>query len=242
MKIDTLICSGGGPSGIAYSGIFKALLEKKIINQNLDGIQEIITTSIGILFSFCVMLKLNYRIAHDICMKFDIGSMLNFNDITIDDFLVDHGFFKTDGIKNIFQSLVKNILKKNDINLQELFDLTQIKLTVKVFNVTKQQVEYISYENFPDLSIITLAQMTTAIALFFKPVKYKDHLYVDGGMRGNLPIEVCESKNYLGIYIKGSTFPKNSVIIQLFPILEFIYSLMVCQDEIVHQIKNKKKN
>ena len=82
MKIDTLICSGGGPSGIAYSGIFKALLEKKIINQNLDGIQEIITTSIGILFSFCVMLKLNYRIAHDICMKFDIGSMLNFNDIT----------------------------------------------------------------------------------------------------------------------------------------------------------------
>ena len=241
MKIDTLICSGGGPSGIAYSGIFKALLEKKIINQNLDGIQEIITTSIGILFSFCVMLKLNYRIAHDICMKFDIGSMLNFNDITIDDFLVDHGFFKTDGIKNIFQSLVKNILKKNDINLQELFDLTQIKLTVKVFNVTKQQVEYISYENFPDLSIITLAQMTTAIALFFKPVKYKDHLYVDGGMRGNLPIEVCESKNYLGIYIKGSTFPKNSDIIQLFPILEFIYSLMVCQDEIVHQIKNKKK-
>ena len=241
MKIDTLICSGGGPSGVAYNGILKALLEKKIINQNLDGIKEIITTSIGILFSFCILLKMNYKIAENICLNYDFNSMLNFNDITIDDFLVDHGFFKTDGIKNIFQSLVKNILKKDDINLQELFNLIQIKLTVKVFNVTKQQVEYISYENFPDLSIITLAQMTTAIALFFKPVKYKDHLYVDGGMRGNLPIEACESKNYLGIYIKGGTFPKNSDIIQLFPILEFIYSLMVCQDEIVHQIKNKKK-
>ena len=240
MKIDTLICSGGGPSGVAYNGILKALLEKKIINQNLDGIQENITTSIGILFSFCILLKMNYKIAENICLNYDFNSMLNFNDITIDDFLVDHGFFKTDGIKNIFQSLVKNILKKNDINLQELFNLIQIKLTVKVFNVTKQQVEYISYENYPDLSIITLAQMTTAIALFFKPVKYKDHLYVDGGMRGNLPIEACESKNYLGIYIKGGTFPKNSDIIQLFPILEFIYSLMVCQDEIVHQIKDKK--
>ena len=42
MKIDTLVCSGGGPSGIAYSGIFKALIEKGVINQDLDGIKEII--------------------------------------------------------------------------------------------------------------------------------------------------------------------------------------------------------
>jgi predicted acylesterase/phospholipase RssA len=242
MKIDTLICSGGGPSGIAYNGIFRALVEKKIINQELEGIKEIITASIGILFSFCVMLKLNYRIAHDICMKFDIGSMLNFDEIAIDDFLVDHGFFKTDGIKNIFQSLVKNILKKEDINLQELYEFTKIKLTVKVFNVTRKQVEYISYQNYPDLSIITLAQMTTAIPLFFKPVKYNDNLYVDGGMRGHFPIEECKSKNYLGIFISGGSFPKNSEILKLFPILEFMYSLMINQDETVYQIKNKKHN
>ena len=188
------------------------------------------------------MLKLNYRIAHDICMKFDIGSMLNFNDITIDDFLVDHGFFKTDGIKNIFQSLVKNILKKNDINLQELFNLTQIKLTVKVFNVTRKQIEYISYQNYPDLSIITLAQMTTAIPFFFKPVEHKDNIYVDGGMRGHFPIEECKSENYLGIFIMGGSFPKNSEILKLFPILEFMYSLMINQDETVYQIKNNKND
>ena len=86
MKIDTLICSGGGPSGVAYNGILKALLEKKIINQNLDGIKEIITTSIGILFSFCILLKMNYKIAENICLNYDFNSMLNFNDITIDDF------------------------------------------------------------------------------------------------------------------------------------------------------------
>ena len=84
MKIDTLVCSGGGPSGIAYSGIFKALIEKGVINQELDGIEEIITTSIGILFSFCLLLKLNPTVANDICVKFDIGSMLNFDDITFD--------------------------------------------------------------------------------------------------------------------------------------------------------------
>jgi len=242
MKIDTLVCSGGGPSGIAYNGIFRALVEKKIINQELEGIKEIITASIGILFSFCVMLKLNYRVAYEICMKFDIGSMLNFDEITINDFLVDHGFFKTDGIKNIFQSLVKNILKKEDITLQELYEVTKIKLTVKVFNVTRKQVEYISYQNYPDISIITLAQMTTAIPLFFKPVKYNDNLYVDGGMRGHFPIEECKSENYLGFFIMGGSFPKNSEILKLFPILEFMYSLMINQDEIVYQIKNNNKD
>ena len=35
-KIDTLIISGGGPSGIAYNGIFKALVEKL----SLDFLQK----------------------------------------------------------------------------------------------------------------------------------------------------------------------------------------------------------
>ena len=35
-KIDTLILSGGGPSGIAYNGIFKALFEKGILKRDLS--------------------------------------------------------------------------------------------------------------------------------------------------------------------------------------------------------------
>ena len=242
MKIDTLICSGGGPSGVAYNGIIKALVEKGILNQNLDGIKEIITTSIGILFSFCILLKMDYRVANDICLGFDFNSMLDFETITIDDLLVDHGFFETDGLKNIFQSIIKNKLKREDINLQELYDLTQIQLTVKVFNVTKKQVEYLSYLNYPELSVITLAQMTTAIPLFFKPVQYDGQIYVDGGLRGHFPIEVCKSENYLGIFIAGGSFPKDSQMIQLFPLLEFLYSLMINQDEVVYQIKKKNIN
>ncbi len=242
MKIDTLICSGGGPSGLAYNGIIKALFEKGILNQNLDGIKEIITTSIGILFSFCILLKMDYRVANDICLSFDFNSMLDFETITIDNLLVDHGFFETDGLKNIFQSIIKNKLKREDITLQELYDLTQIQLTVKVFNVTKKQVEYLSYLNYPELSVITLAQMTTAIPLFFKPVQYKGNMYVDGGLRGHFPIEVCNSENYLGIFIAGGSFPKDSQMIQLFPLLEFLYSLMINQDEVVYQIKKKNIN
>ena len=54
------------------------------------------------------------------------------------------------------------------------YDLTKIKLSVKVFNVSLKQIQYISYETNPDLTISLLAMMTTAIPFLFKPVQYKD--------------------------------------------------------------------
>ena len=84
--------------------------------------------------------------------------------------------------------------------------------------------------------------MTTAIPFFFKPVKYNDCIYVDGGMRGHFPIEDCKSDNYLGLFIMGGAFPEKSEIIQLFPILEYLYSLMINQDQIVYDIIDNKSN
>ena len=230
-KIDTLILSGGGPSGIAYIGIFKALINNNILQSDLLGIQEIITTSVGILFAYLVLLKINPEIYQEIIMKFNILSVLNLDDIKIDNLLVDLGLFSTDKIGTIIQSVTKNCLQYEDITLQELYDKIPIKLTVKVFNVTQKRLEYISYQTHPDLSIVILAQMTTAIPYFFKPVLYKDNLYVDGGLRGNFPIEACESDNYLGIFISGGIVNKNHDIFKLFPILEFTHSLMVDKDE-----------
>jgi predicted acylesterase/phospholipase RssA len=239
MLIDTLVLSGGGPSGIAYTGIYQALLDNKIIDKELTGIKEIITTSIGILFSFCLIIGLENRVVYEVVKGFDVGSMVQIDNLCIDDFLVDFGLFPTTGIRQIFQSLVKNVLKREDISLRELYEFKAIKLSVKVFNTTKKQIEYISYENYPDLSVIILAEMTTAIPIFFKPVQYNDNLYIDGGLRGSFPIEHCTSEDYLGIFIDGCTtnFFQDSVIGHLFPIIEYMYSLLVEQDQIVYDLK-----
>jgi hypothetical protein len=163
------------------------------------------------------------------------------DNIKIDDILIHFGLFDTKDIGNFIQSILKHSLKIDDISLKELYDFNKIKLTVKVFNSTQKQLEYISYETDPDLSIIKLAQMTTAIPLFFKPVEYNNYLYVDGGLRGHFPIEVCESKNYLGLFIRGGTVKKMGIL-ESFPLLEFIYSLMINQDQTVYDIKNNKIN
>ena len=238
MKIDTLIMSGGGPSGIAYIGIFKALHEKNILKKDLSGIKEIIVASVGIIFAYLYMLDLPPESQHKIVMKAPMFSVLNVDNITIDDLLVDFGLFKTDNIRELMQIVTKNYFKQEDITLKELYEKTKIKLTVKVFNVTKKRIQYFSHENHPDISFLTLVEMAIAIPIFFKPIEYKDELYVDGGLRGHFPIEICESENYLGMFIAGGCFPNDSALIKMFPILEFLYSLMINQDPIVYQIKS----
>ena len=240
MKIDTLIMSGGGPSGLAYIGIFDALYEKGILTNDLAGIKEIIVASVGIIFAYLYMLDLPPESQRKIVMKASTFSMLNVEDLNIDDLLVDFGLFKTEKVRELMQIVTKNYFGKEDITLKELYEKTKIKLTVKVFNTTLKQVQYFSHENHPNISFLTLVEMAIAIPFFFKPIKYKDELYVDGGLRGHFPIEACTSENYLGLFVAGGSVPKNTELIQLLPILEFMHSLMINQDPIVHEIKAGK--
>ena len=102
MLIDTLVLSGGGPSGIAYTGICQALLDHKILDKELTGIKEIITTSIGILFSFCLIIGLGNKVLYEFTKGYDVSSMVKTDDICIDDLLVDFGIFPTTSIQKIF--------------------------------------------------------------------------------------------------------------------------------------------
>ena len=81
--IDTLILSGGGPSGIAYIGIFKSLFDNNIIDSQLTNIKEIITTSVGIIFSILLMTKRNFQMIENLMMGCDINTILNLDDIDI---------------------------------------------------------------------------------------------------------------------------------------------------------------
>ena len=171
-NIDTLILSGGGPSGVAYLGIFKALFEKNIINKNLDGIKEIITTSAGILFSILYILNISNESREKLIYEMDIFSFLDIENIKIDNLLIDFGLFDNQKIGDGINSFIKHTLNINNITLKELYNKIPIKLTVKVFNTTKEISEYINHETDPNLQLSLLAQMTTAIPCFFKPVEY----------------------------------------------------------------------
>ena len=65
-------------------------------------------------------------------------------------------------------------------------------------------------------------------------------LYVDGGLKGRYAIEICKSKNYLGLNVKGGTTNKeNFKILQDLPILKFSMDLMNDRDNNMDPEDNK---
>ena len=139
--IDTLILSGGGPSGIAYAGILKALTDHNILKR--DDLNEIITTSVGIIFSILYLLDYNNDQIEKISLETDLTKLLNTDDLEIDNLLLKFGLFSNKPIASTISSFIRHKTKYNDLTLENLYDLSKIILTVKVYNVTEGKIEYI---------------------------------------------------------------------------------------------------
>lgn len=236
--IDTLILSGGGPSGIAYAGILKALTDYDILKR--DELKYIITTSVGIIFAILYLLDYTILQIEKIVLEADITKILNTDDLEIDDLLVKFGLFSNKQIGDSISSFIRHKTDKNDLTLKEFYDYSKIVLTVKVYNVDKGKTEYLNYKNTPDISLVKLSMMTSAIPYLFQPVKYNDNLYVDGGLKGHFPIEACKSKHYLGLNIRGGTTNReNFGILKDLPILKFTIDLMNDRDNNIDPDDNK---
>ena len=227
--IDTLVLSGGGPSGVAYAGILKALTDYNILKR--EELNEIITTSVGIIFAILYLLDYTILQIEKIVLETDLTKILNTDDLEIDDLLVKFGLFSNQQIGDSISSFIRHKTQKNDLTLKELYDLSNISLIGKVYNVDRGKTEYFEYNNTPDISLIQLSMMTTAIPYLFQPVEFEGDLYVDGGLKGHFPIEASTSKYYLGLNVRGGTTNRsNFSILKDLPLLKFTMDLMNDRD------------
>ena len=232
MKIDTLVLSGGSTKVPAFIGAFRALREKNIINEKLEGINHIIVCSIGMLYGLFILFKINDTVLESTMKQMNFSDCLDMDNVNINDLLFNLGLFDNKKVTTPVSTVLRERYSVTDMTLKELYELTNIKLTAKVCNHTKSCVEYISYENEPKLSILLLLQMTTAIPLFFKPIKYNECFYIDGGTAGGYAIEIA-GQNYLGINLKGpSRTDKQHTLTDELPIIDFFIKglCIACQD------------
>ena len=202
MDIDTLIFSGGSVKGISFLGTINCLIEKNVIDKKFKNIKKIYCVSASILFVISLIL-LNYdrKLLEKDMINFNFNDALNINDISLKNFINEYGFINYNKTYIYIQKLLKEKYNCESMSLLRFFKISNIHLVVKVVNVSQDRIEYIDHINNPKINILKLIQMTTAIPLLVKPIKYKGDLYQDGGLSGNCPIEANESKNYLCIEI-----------------------------------------
>ena len=209
MNIDTLILSGGSTKGISFLGSINYLIENKYIDKYFKNIKKIICVSASYLFILAlILLNYDYGLIEKDLLTFDYNKFLDINDISLKNLVNEYGFINYSRTHIHIKNLLKEKYNVKSMSLLKLYKLSGIHIIVKVVNVSEQKVEYMDHINNPKMNILKLIQMTTAIPILIKPIKYKNNLYCDGGLCGNCPIEINDSDNYLSIDILPSKVSK----------------------------------
>ena len=209
MNIDTLILSGGSTKGISFLGSINYLIKNKYIDNELKNIKKVICVSASYLFILSlILLNYNRELIEKNLMTYNYNKLLDINDMSLKHFVNEYGFINYCRTHIHIKKLLKERYNVESMSLLKLYKLSGIHIIVKVVNVSEQKVEYIDHINNPKMNILKLIQMTTAIPILIKPIKYKNNLYCDGGLCGNCPIEINDSYNYLSIDILPSRVNK----------------------------------
>ena len=197
MEIDTLIFSGASSKGIGYIGVLYALLKQDFFD--IKKIKNIIGCSSGSIFGFMLLLNFSPTMMYELLKNTDLINLSNFNS---DEFFIDNGIFNNNSICLFLKTCLRIKYHLNDISFKDLYEKTNIKFIIKVYNLSFHKEEYFSYKNKPNMSIIDAIQMTTCIPILFKPIKYNNDYYLDGGIINNIPhIKKDKYKKYLLVYI-----------------------------------------
>tara|TARA_B100001123_G_C15276425_1_gene1012343 strand:- start:654 stop:1487 length:834 start_codon:yes stop_codon:yes gene_type:complete len=197
MKIDTLILAGSSSKGSGYIGSLWALYEYNLVN--MKNIKNIIGCSSGSLLGFMLLLDFNNTMIYKLLKNIDLINLNNFN---LNEMFINNGIFNNNNIKVFLKTCLKYKYNINDITFIELYKKTKIKFIIKVYNLSLHKNEYLSYKNNPTMSVITAMQISTCIPIIFKPIKYNNYYYVDGGISNNIPfLKNKKYKNYLLLYV-----------------------------------------
>ncbi len=200
MEIDTICMSGGGIKGFSFVGALDYLN-----NTNYLDIKKIVNwvgTSAGSILA--LLLSIGYTPVEigDFVIEFDFKKMDP--DISVENVFLKFGISNGERFEFILKSFLKKKLGIDDINFKNLYQVTKKNLIVVGTNFTKCCEEAFSWERTPTMSVITAVRISCSIPVFFTPVLYKGCYYVDGGVKNNFPINYCNKKTTLGLYIKNN--------------------------------------
>jgi predicted acylesterase/phospholipase RssA len=182
-----LVISGGASKTISVVGALRLLEEEK----KLNNIKTLVGTSAGAILCFMLAMKMNTtEIIEEISYHF-LGE--NIHVLELDD-LLSLNFLETFGIDNgkrlegWLRDLLKRRMNRITITFLDMAKSFGNNLVVCVANMTKHVSEHFCVDTQPDMDVIQALRISSSIPIIYTPIKYKDCLYVDGGVYESFPV------------------------------------------------------
>lgn len=192
--VDTLVLSGGGIKGIAMLGAVAALNTHKM----LDRVTTFVGVSVGSIVATVLAMKLDPRTvfgAHVLDFKYVADIDITRLDKT---FGLDSGKYLEEWIATIVP----------DLTFHEFHATFGTHLVVVATDLNMHRPVYFSHVDTPAFSVRKALRMSCSIPLYFSAVPHDGHLYVDGGVSNNFPIEYATatlgSTRVFGIKFRSS--------------------------------------
>jgi NTE family protein len=193
MNIECLVLSGGGHLGFIELGELYHLEEQKIWDKT--KIKSIYGTSAGSILACLISLKLDWETINDYMIKRPWDKIYEIKMENIINLVETKGIYGEEIFIQFLKPLLDAVDYSINITLEDFYTKTNIELNFMTFNITTYETIAVNYINFPDIPLYKALHMSCSIPLLFKPVEWKNNIYIDGGVETNYPIQHAMLKN-----------------------------------------------
>ena len=191
--IHYLCFAGGGPRGLAYASAlieFQALLRYDY-TRHLKGACG---SSIGALYATAVCAGYSPQTIQAINMSTHMIDLVQINVSNI----MSHWAVS---MLNNLQQWIENFLGNQRMTFAQFYARFGKVLKVCGSNLNTNQCEVFSHETTPDMEVAFGVAVSMCLPLVFPPQKIKNHLFVDGGLTNNFPMNLFPKEHTVGMRV-----------------------------------------
>ena len=187
--IKNLVLEGGGVKGVAYAGAYKALTELGLLN----NLEKVAGASVGSIAALIISLGYSPDEMKSIIWGLDFtkfkDSWLPFRILT------KYGLYKGDYALKWIESLVYKATGKKNATFSDLKGKYKDLHVVACDLNTKSLIDF-CLDNTPNVIVSEAVRCSMSIPILFDAFRltsgYTNHLFVDGGLVWNLPLEIFD--------------------------------------------------
>ena len=209
--ITNLVISGGGISGIGILGILQYLNKRKI----LQNIKNYTGTSVGSLLSFALIIGFDTKELYYLMIYFDFSKIIF--DISLNTFIDKWGFTSMKKLKYFLIKILEYKGFDKHITFKELYKKTNKFLNLTGSCINDSKCYYFNYKTEPNMSVVKAVLISCCIPIVFTPIKYKNRIWLDGGLFNNYPISYHKKdlKHTLGICIYDECYKTDNKLVDI---------------------------
>ena len=187
-RVTELVLSSGGTNGVAMLGALESLR----LQGRLRRINRIVGTSIGAVIGLLLTIGYSPRTLFELVLRIDFAQ---FDDMDCDSVLM---FYDTLGAvdgRSILR-LIRIMMEKRGLAEGTTFaELPRaIEYVATGYSVSELRTVAFSAATHPTMPVLLAVRISISIPLLFRPVRFDNQVFVDGGWSEPTPVRFCRRR------------------------------------------------